>query len=248
MLKSILIDDEVNNVELMSNLIRLYGGNVSIVATADSVGSGYEKIMEHKPDVVFLDVEMQDGTGFDLLTRLGTIDFKVIFVTAHEQYAIDAFRFCALDYLLKPVAPAQLIAALEKAQQAINKTDQDAQLKALLNNLSQQAARKKKMVFKTLERIYTVNINEIIRMESDGSYTSVYLTDGKKILVSRLLKEFDVLLSAEGFLRVHQSHLVNMEFVFCFEKQQNHIVMQDESIVPVSSRKKEYVLNLLNGG
>jgi two-component system LytT family response regulator len=246
MLKCIAIDDEPNNLELLSNLIRLYGGNASLIATAGAVESGCQIILEHKPDLVFLDIEMQDGTGFDLLTRLGKIDFKVIFVTVHAQYAIDAFRYCALDYLLKPLSPMHFIAALEKARQSIDKEDQELQLKTLLSNMSAAASRKKKIVLKTMDRIYTMHADEIVRLEADGSYTNVYLENGKKIMVSRLLKEFDELLSGEGFLRVHQSHLVNMEFLFCFEKQENHIVMKDESIVPVSTRKKEYLLSLLN--
>ncbi len=246
MLRCIAIDDEINNLELISNLIRLYGGEVQLAAVADSVESGCQKILEHKPDIVFLDIEMQDGTGFDLLKRLGTIDFKVIFVTVHEKYAIDAFRFCALDYLLKPLSPNHFIAAIGKAKTAIDKNEQHQQLKTLLSNISNPLP-KKKIVLKTLDRIYTVLTGEIVRMEADGSYTHVYLADGKKIMVSRLLKEFDELLCDEGFKRVHQSHLVNMEFLFCFEKQENHIVMKDDSIVPVSSRKKEYVLGMLKG-
>lgn len=246
MLKCVAIDDEPNNLELLSNLIRLHGGNTDLCATAGSVESGCLAISEHKPDLVFLDIEMPDGTGFDLLKRLGKIDFKVIFITVHAQYAIDAFRYCALDYLLKPLSPAHFIAALEKARESIDKQDQDLQLKTLLGNMSTAASRKKKIVLKTMDRIYAMHADEIVRMEADGNYTTIYLANGKKIMVSRLIKEFDELLSAEGFVRVHQSHLVNMEFLFCFEKQENHIIMKDESIVPVSTRKKEYVLSLLN--
>ncbi|MDQ3109224.1 MAG: LytTR family DNA-binding domain-containing protein [Bacteroidota bacterium] len=243
----VIIDDEINNRKVISKLLGLYGENISVAGTAGSVEAGYREILQHKPDLVFLDIEMQDGTGFDLLKRLDRIDFKIIFITAHQQYAIDAFRFCALDYLLKPVSRAHFITALEKARQSINKGEQEFQLQTLLDKISASASHKKKIVLKTMDRVYTVNTSEIVRMEADGSYTNVYLVDGKKILISRSLKEFDGYLSDEGFIRVHQSHLVNMDFLFCFEKQENHLVMKDHSIVPVSSRKKEYVLGLLNG-
>ncbi|MCD6068144.1 MAG: DNA-binding response regulator [Bacteroidetes bacterium] len=245
-MKAVIIDDESNNSELINNLLKLYCENVQVAGIADSVQSGYKAILEHKPDLIFLDVQMQDGTGFDLLKCFETIDFKVIFVTAHQEFAIEAFKISALDYLLKPLSPAHVITAVKKAEQSLENEELQVKLQALLGNVSEPAKNRRKIVLKTLDRIYSVGINEIIRFESEGNYTKIFLADGKKIMVSRLLKEFDELLTNDGFARIHQSHLINTGFMFFFEKAENILVMKDESRVPVSARKKELVLGLLN--
>lgn len=246
MIRAIIIDDENNNQELIFNLLKAYAENIEVVALADSVKTGYKAIMEHKPNLIFLDIQMQDGTGFDLLKLFDKPDFKVIFVTAHEEFAIEAFKFSALDYLLKPISPVNLLSAVKKAQDSLNNEELNLKLRTLLDNIGEPVKQKRKIVLKTLERIYSVDMDEILRFESDGGYTKVYLRDGKRIMVSRILKEFDEFLADVGFVRVHHSHLVNINQVFCFEKSESHIVMKDNSIVPVSNRKKDHVLELLN--
>lgn len=246
MIKAIVIDDEANNQELICNLLKSYAENIQVLAVAGSVESGYQAIMEHQPDLVFLDIQMPDGTGFDLLKKFDKINFKVIFVTAHQEYAIEAFKYSALDYLLKPLSPSNLISAIKKVEESFNSDELNLKLKTLLSNITEPAKTKRKIVLKTMERIYSVDLNDVIRFESDGGYTKVYLLDGKRIMVSRTMKEFDDLLSDVGFLRVHNSHLINMNYLFCFEKTEGHIVMKDDSIVPVSNRKKEQLLELLN--
>lgn len=246
MIKAIVIDDETNNQELICNLLRSYAENIQVAAVAGSVESGYQAIMEHQPDLVFLDIQMPDGTGFDLLKKFEKVNFKVIFVTAHQEYAIEAFKYSALDYLLKPLSPSNLISAIKKVEESFNSDELNLKLKTLLSNITEPAKTKRKIVLKTMERIYSVDLNDVIRFESDGGYTKVYLLDGKRIMVSRTMKEFDDLLSDVGFLRVHNSHLINMNYLFCFEKTEGHIVMKDDSIVPVSNRKKEQLLELLN--
>lgn len=246
MIKAIVIDDETNNQELICNLLRSYAENIQVAAVAGSVESGYQAIIEHQPDLVFLDIQMPDGTGFDLLKKFEKVNFKVIFVTAHQEYAIEAFKYSALDYLLKPLSPSNLISAIKKVEESFNSEELNLKLKTLLSNITEPAKTKRKIVLKTMERIYSVDLNDVIRFESDGGYTKVYLLDGKRIMVSRTMKEFDDLLSDVGFLRVHNSHLINMNYLFCFEKTEGHIVMKDDSIVPVSNRKKEQLLELLN--
>lgn len=246
MIKAIVIDDETNNQELICNLLKSYAENIQVLAVAGSVESGYQAIIEHQPDLVFLDIQMPDGTGFDLLKKFDKINFKVIFVTAHQEYAIEAFKYSALDYLLKPLSPSNLISAIKKVEESFNSDELNLKLKTLLSNITEPAKTKRKIVLKTMERIYSVDLNDVIRFESDGGYTKVYLLDGKRIMVSRTMKEFDDLLSDVGFLRVHNSHLINMNYLFCFEKTEGHIVMKDDSIVPVSNRKKEQLLELLN--
>lgn len=244
MIKAIVIDDEISSIELICKLLQLYCKDVNVINTANSTQSAYTVISETKPDLIFLDVQMQDGTGFDLLKRFEKIEFKIIFITAHQQFAIDAFKFCAIDYLQKPISPLHLISAVEKMRQNISSGDITLKINALINNLS--SAQKKKIVLKTFDKIYSVSAGEISRLESEGNYTTVYLTDSKKITVSRLLKEFDELLTSEGFVRSHQSHLINLDFFYCFEKTTNTIVMKDGSKIPVSSRKKEQILSMLN--
>jgi two-component system, LytTR family, response regulator len=246
MIKAIVIDDEKNNQELICNLLSSYAENIQVVSVADSVESGYQSILEHQPDLVFLDIQMPDGTGFDLLKKFEKVNFKVIFVTAHQEYAIEAFKYSALDYLLKPLSPSNLISAVKKVEESFNSEDLNLKLKTLLSNISEPSKTKRKIVLKTMERIYSVDLHDVIRFESDGGYTKVYLLDGKRIMVSRTMKEFDDLLSNVGFVRVHNSHLINMDYLFCFEKTEGHIVMKDDSIVPVSNRKKEQLMELLN--
>ncbi len=246
MIKSIIIDDETNNQELISNLLNSYTENIQVVAIADSVETAYHAIIEHQPDLIFLDIQMPDGTGFDLLKKFDKINFKVIFVTAHQEYAIEAFKYSAIDYLLKPLSPANLILAVKKVEESISGEEINLKLKTLLSNISEPLKNKKKIVLKTMERIYSVDINDIIRFESDGGYSKVYLLDGKRIMVSRTMKEFEDMLLDVNFLRVHNSHLINMNHLYCFEKTEGHVVMKDDSIVPVSNRKREQLLELLN--
>lgn len=246
MIKAVIIDDEINNKELISNLLKSYAENVQVVGLANSVDSAYKAINEHHPDLIFLDIQMPDGTGFDLLKKFEKINFKIIFVTAHQEFAIEAFKYSALDYLLKPLSPANLLAAVKKAEETMGEDELNTKLKILLNNIAEPIKNKKKIVLKTMERIYSVDLDDIIRFESDGGYTKVYLTDGKRIMVSKTMKEFDDLLLDAGFLRVHHSHLINMNHLFCFEKTEGHVVMKDDSVVPVSNRKKDQLLELLN--
>lgn len=246
MIRAIIIDDEINNQELISNLLKTYADNVQVVGMANSVDTAYKTINEQHPDLIFLDIQMPDGTGFDLLKKFDKINFKIIFVTAHQEYAIEAFKYSALDYILKPLAPANLLSAVKKMEDAISSEELNLKLKTLLNNIAEPAKNKKKIVLKTMERIYSVDLDDIIRFESDGGYTKVYLADGKRIMVSKTMKEFDDLLVDTGFLRVHHSHLINMNHLFCFEKAEGHVVMKDDSIVPVSNRKKDHLMELLN--
>jgi two-component system LytT family response regulator len=245
-MKAIIIDDEKNGSELTATILKDYCKKVQIIAIASSVEEGYHSITGLDPDLVFLDIQMQDGTGFDLLNKFSSINFKIIFITAHEEFAVKAFKRSAVDYLLKPISPPDIITAVNKAEQALINSESNNQLKTLLANVSEPLQQKQKIVLKTIDRIYSLHLQEIIRFHSEGSYTEVFLKDGKRIVVSRQLKDFDELLSNNGFLRVHQSHLINTDFIYYFEKTESVIFMKDDSVVPVSVRKKEQLMNLLN--
>ncbi len=248
MITAIIIDDEPNSVELITNLLQLLTPQVSLIGTADSVASGFELLQAESPDLIFLDIEMSDGSGFDLLKKLDKINFKLIFITGHHEYALTAFKFSAIDYLMKPLSPTEFANAVKKAEQSITHEELNLKIASLLHNLNQEPQLKKKIVLKTLDRVYSIYAEDILRFESSGSYTTVFLLDGKKIVVSRLLKEFDELLGSNSFARVHQSHLVNVEQIFCFEKSDNHIVLTNNTIIPVSRRKKDFVMDLITKG
>ncbi len=185
--------------ELISNLLSSYAENIQVASVKTALlRTAYQAINEYQPDLVFLDIQMPDGTGFDLLKKFDKINFKVIFVTAHQEYAIEAFKYSALDYLLKPLSPSNLIAAIKKVEESFNSDELNLKLKTLLSNISEPLKTKRKIVLKTMERIYSVDFNDIMRFESDGGYTKVYLVDGKRIMVSSTMKEFEDLLTVGG--------------------------------------------------
>jgi len=244
MIRTIIIEDEPNNREFLLKLIKENCPNVSVIAEAEGVKTGVDTIKRFHPDLVLLDIEMEDGDAFDLLHQIETIDFKIIFVTAFEEYALKAFKFSAVDYLLKPVIAKDLIAAINKVDDQIIK-DLKVQLSALSNNLKGPESRT--IVLKTADNIHLVNVHDIIRCEADRSYTLFHLANDKRIIVSKPLKDMEELLKHHGFFRVHQSHLVNFSFIERFKKSEGgYVILKDNSQVPVAQRKREHLLELFN--
>lgn len=241
MIRIAVIDDETKARETIIQILSLSKVGIEVIGEAGSVRDGYELIRSKSPDLVLLDINLTDGTGFDILRKFSEIAFKVIFITAHEEYAITAFKFSAVDYILKPVLAGELLSAVEKAEREIQKKDTELKLGALLANIDTI----KKIVLKTAESIHIVNVSNILRCEADINYTTFYLQNSEKLLVSRTLKEFAELLEPAGFFRTHQSHLVNLDQVIRYDKTEGgHLVMADESIVPVSSRKKDQLFKV----
>ena len=246
MIKTIIIDDEINARIVIAELLENYCKNISLIGQADSVESGLKVIRELKPELVFLDIKLTDGTGFDLLRQLENIDFKIIFITAYEEYAITAFKFSALDYLLKPIDVNELIKSINKAEELIQQDNISLKLDTFFSNIDSISKKTRKIILKTTNNIYLVNINEIIRCESDRNYTHFYFLDKEKIVVSKTLKEYEALLNEYDFFRVHHSHLINLQCVEKLEKNNNNVViMKDKSKVPVSIRKKEELMKLI---
>ena len=247
MLRAVVIDDietiRKNNIAI----IRLNCPNISIVGQADSVESGLQLIRQLVPDLVFLDVEMPDGTGFDLLQKLKPIAFKVIFITGHEDFAIRAFRFSAIDYLLKPLDAEELAEAVKKAEESLSKEVFDMKLSNLFANL-ERPKDLQKIVLKTADRIYSVNIQDVVSCESDKNYTTFNFINAPKLVVSTNLKEYETMLAPYNFFRTHKSHLINMAYFDHFIKSDggNKIVMKNNLSVPLSVRKKEEFLVLLD--
>ena len=225
-------------------MIESFHPGIETFPLGESVESGLKVIEEIQPDLVFLDIQMPDGTGFDLLKMIPQKNFEVIFITAHEEFAIKAIRFSALDYILKPVDPDELKQAVLRAVENIDHKKEESQFEAL--NLNMQPAQKRRLVLKTQESVHVVDLEKIIRCEADRNYTSFFLTEGKKILVSKTLKDYETLLSGHNFLRVQQSHLINLDYVDRYDKGNGgSVVMKDGSEVPLSPAKRDIFFKIL---
>ncbi len=241
MVKAIIIDDELLSRKTLGNFIEKYCSTIQVVGEADGVLTGFAQIMLIKPDLVFLDIEMKDGTGFDLLERIGNIDFEIVFVTAFNHFAIKAFQLSALDYILKPVDPSFLVQLEGKLKKRTQLSDLNGQLKILLENRLQF----KKVALPSMEGIKMVKIDDIIRCQSDSNYTQVFIKQLERIVVSRTLKEFEDMFG-DRFFRIHHSHLINMDYVDSFLKEDGGVVlMVDGTKIPVSRRKKDNFIEKL---
>ena len=245
MIKVVIVEDDVQTVETIAEILNSSCKRVKIVGIANDINSALLVIPEKSPDLVFFDINLTGGTCFDIIQKLDNINFKIIFITAHDKYAIKAIKLSAMDYLLKPVDPKELIDAVNKVYKTIKNKGAEIQLNTLRENIQNKQDEIKHIVLRTFESIYPIDINDIARCESGGAYTFFYLKDGRKITVSRLLKEYDELLQNHGFFRVHQSHLININFINRFDKRQGGtLVMKDGACVPVSFRKKEKFLEI----
>ncbi len=245
--RAIIVDDELPNRENLQLMLGRHCKNVDVVALAGSAVEAMDVIREYRPDLVFLDIEMPNGSGFDLLESLSAINFEVIFVTAYDHYAIRAIKFCALDYLLKPLDILELKKATERVVEKLAKAKQNESMKVFMQN-RHFTGQVKRIALPTSEKVDFVPVHEILRCQGESNYTHIHLRNGEKIMVSRTLKEYDELLSEYNFLRVHQSHLVNLEEVKSYVRRDGgYILMTDGSHVSVSKQKKELVLRRLSG-
>lgn len=243
MLKAVIIDDVKEAREALLKDISEYCPEIEIIGQADGVVSGAKLIKTEKPDLVFLDIQMNDGSGFDLLEVLGDINFKVIFTTASDAFAVKAFKYSAVDYLLKPVDADELVKAVGKVEEGTHKDS----VSLLLENSKQNNKPFRKLALNTLDKLHIVNISDIVRCESDVNYTQFFFADKSKLLVTKTLKDFEELLSEHQFVRVHQSHLVNSNYIKEFVKGDGgYLVMTDGTSVPVSTRKRNAVVEILN--
>ncbi|MFZ9956981.1 MAG: LytR/AlgR family response regulator transcription factor [Flavobacteriales bacterium] len=244
MIKAIIIDDiEQARITLKKDL-ETYAPDVQIIGEANGVIEGAKLLKNMQPDILFLDIQMQDGSGFDLLDILKDISFKIIFITASDAHAIKAFRYAAIDYLMKPVDPDELTAALDKFR--AQKLNENEKYKLLNDSLKNHQKPNERLALHTQDKIHIVNINDILRCESSVNYTEFHFNGGKKLLVTKTLKDFEDLLADQGFYRVHQSHLVNTKYIKEFVKTDGgYLLMNDGFNVPVSVRKKAEVIKML---
>ena len=221
--------------------------NIVIVDVAHSAIEGVKAVNTHQPDLVFLDIEMPGGNGFDFLESFSKINFKIIFTTAYNEYALQAIKFSALDYLLKPVSKEDLQIALEKFFNAKQSAVQTEQLQYLKENFANSSA-PKKIAIPESESITFVDTSSIVRCKSEGSYTQIYLKNGQKLLASKPIGDFEELLKDAGFFRIHRSHLINTNEIKKYVKGEGgYIILTDGSEVEVSRRKKQAFLELIGG-
>ena len=249
LVKAVIIEDEKKSRDALVSLLGRYCPNVLIQAEASGVHDGIEAIRKNEPDVIFLDIQISEGSGFKLLEEVGLINFEIIFTTAFDQYAIKAIKYSALDYLLKPIVPEELINAVEKVEKRKAEKDfrMNENIEVLINNLKHPQKESQKIILSTSGKIHVVKVDDIIRCESDNYYTLFFFVDGKKLMISRTLKENEKLLKEHGFIRPHKSHLVNTKYIKEYIKHQGgYILMSDETKVPVSRRKKETVIEIIN--
>ncbi|WP_372754394.1 LytR/AlgR family response regulator transcription factor [Mariniflexile sp.] len=244
MIKAIIIDDEqhcINAIKLLAKSVN----NLEIINAYTSVDEAVEAIEWHQPDLVFLDVQIHDKTGFDFLKMMKSITFEVIFTTAHEEFAVQAFKFSAIDYLLKPIEEEDFMLAIAKSQEKLAIKDFSKKVNTLLNNISKQDG-SKKITIPTADGLEFLEVSNIIRCEADINYTTIFTTDRKKILVSKTLKSFESLLSNCNFFRIHNSHLINLDFVKKYTKGKGgYVTLSDNTVIEVSSRKKEAFLKAI---
>jgi two-component system LytT family response regulator len=246
MIHAIIVEDEKMSRETLRRLLEKYCPEVEIVAEADGYRKGVEMIRAHHPDVIFLDIQMPDGSGFRLLEEIETIDFEIIFTTAFDQFAIKAIKYSALDYLLKPVIPQDLVEALEKVARKKAERLKNKNLDINSKEAKMQEEKSRKIILSTAEMIHVIDVEDIIRCESDNYYTNFFFVDGRKLLISKTLKENEDLLSPHNFIRPHKSHLVNIKYIKSYVRQDGgYILMNDGTRVPVSRRKKDKMMEII---
>jgi len=246
MLKALIVDDEDKARENLAAIIKEYCENIEVAGMSGTVEDALSMIKKVDPQLVFLDIKMNNETGFDLIERIDEMTFDVIFITAYDQYAIKAFKCCAIDYLLKPISIDELQDAIQKVEDKMDSNQSKLNYQILKEHLHTGSSRPKKIGIPTSEGLIFVKIEDIIRCEADGSYTHIFLKGNEKITVSKILKEYDELLSDYHFQRIHQSHLINLDLIKKYiNAKGGQVVMLDDSIVGVSRNYKEKLVKRL---
>jgi two-component system LytT family response regulator len=246
MIRTVLIDDEIDSIKVLQRLLDAYCPEVMVVGKADGVETALHAIQTTRPDLVILDIEMTHGNAFDLLNQLQPIEFQVIFVTAFDNYAIRAFKYSAVDYLLKPVDIDELRGAVDRVTRKVQGKSFVDQMETLLYNVETFQLTQQKMAVPTLTGLVFIPIKDIMRFEAKGSYTSIYLTNGEEIIATRNIKEYEDLLPDAIFCRVHNSHIINLHKIQKYHKGRGgYIIMEDGSNIEVASRRREEFLRRL---
>jgi two-component system LytT family response regulator len=246
MIKTIIIEDEARSREMLLSMLRTHFADVEVLAVCSNIEEGKAAIEGLRPDLVLSDIELGEQQAFDMLLKLNNINFEIIFTTAHEHYAIKAIKFSALDYLLKPFSVEDLTEAIDHYRQKKDRKQSSLQLQSLFHNLKHIEKDSKKIVLPTQSGYEIISVKEIIRCKADINYTTFYLLNGSKMVVSKTLKEFEDLLNDYDFIRVHNSHLINLHHIKNYTRGEGGVVtMTDGTEVDVSRRKKDEFLKRL---
>lgn len=244
MIHAIIVDDEPRNIRILKNLLEEFCPEIIVAGEATGTEEAIKVIRENEPDLVFLDIEMPFGNAFDLLDKLMPVNFQVIFVTAFDNYALKAFRYYAIDYLLKPVDIDELKTAVKKAAERWKEKNMAHKLDAFLQTIKPGKSSAQKIGLPTNDGLVFTNIEDIVRCEASGSYTIIYLQDKQKFIVSKSLKEYEDLLPEDSFCRIHHSHIVNLSFVKkYFKGRGGYVEMNDQTTIEVATRKRDDFLS-----
>jgi two-component system LytT family response regulator len=242
----VLIDDEPDSNRVLGTLLENYCPQVVIKGIADGVEAGAALIQSARPDVVFMDIEMNQGNAFDLLNRLGAINFHIIFVTAFDNHAVRAFRYNAIDYLLKPVNIRELCAAVEKISGKYAEVNMLERVQNMLENMRGGNSGERKMAVPTANGLSFISLSEVIRLEANGAYTVIHLQDKAKISATIPIKEYEELLPEAIFFRIHHSHIINLNKIRSYQKGRGgYVTMEDNSFIEVASRRRESFMQRL---
>jgi two-component system LytT family response regulator len=245
MIRTVLVDDETDSRIVLQRLLETYCPQVTVVGTAAGVDTAMLLIGETNPDLVFLDIEMIHGNGFDLLNKLQPLSFQVIFVTAFDEYAVKAFKYSAVDYLLKPVDIEELRNAVDKAARMQDKFDLSP-IRTLLENVGALNLSQQKMAIPTINGLSFVAIANIIRFEAQGNCTAIYVTNGKPLMATKNIKDYELLLPEAIFYRIHNSHIINLQKIQKYQKGRGgQVIMEDGTAIEVASRRRQEFLQRL---
>ena len=246
MIRAVLVDDETDSIRVLQKLLETYCPRVTVVGTAEGVETALAVIQSTRPDLLFLDIEMTQGNAFDLLNQLRPLSFAVIFVTAFDNYAIRAFKYSAVDYLLKPVDIDELMAAVDRVAERSQQRNVMEQMQVFLDNMGTFSMGPQKMAVPTLEGLIFINLKEVVRLEAKSSYTQILMNNGEVITATRTIKDYEDILPESMFCRIHNSHIINLSKIEKYNKGRGgYVTLEDGSTIEVATRRRQEFLRRL---
>ena len=244
MITAIIVDDDIKNIRVLKGLLEEFCPQVQVIGEAYGIEEAVTVVKANNPQLVFLDIEMPYGNGFQLLDRLMPVDFEIIFITAYDNYAVKAIRYCALDYLLKPVNIKELLQAVQRTTEQVKTKETNLKLQVFVDALRSRQNEMQKIAIPGMDGLNFVDMKSIVRCESDRNYTHVYLLHGKKITTTKTIGEFEEILPEGIFFRIHNSHLINLNCIKkYFKGRGGYVVMDDDTNIEVAARRKDSFLN-----
>ncbi len=245
MIRTIIVEDEQQSADVLALMLKDFSSLIEVVDICNTPAKGIESIQKNVPSLVFLDIEMPKMNGFNMLKKIDPFDFDVIFTTAYNKYAINAIKISAFDYLLKPIDKDELGKAIHKCQQNMEQKNIGYKIDILLKNIMQHSALEKTLTLASLDGVRFIKMKDIVRLEAKGRYTKFYLLNQETILTSRTLGDFEETLSTNGFFRIHETHIINLLYIYRFHKGDNYVLLTDKTELPIARRRKEDFLKLI---